>query len=91
MSTNKILRKKWSDSEQIDLIVVIGLDSPESLKKMARDVGGEVYLDEQGSVMKGLKGKGVPHWWVLSSDNKILKHLSGYYNSVDEMIKRLEL
>jgi hypothetical protein len=78
-------------SETIDVIVVVGLDKERRLIKMAKSVGGDVYLDEPGNVMKGLGGKGVPHWWVLNSDNKILKHISGYTPSVNGQIKALGL
>jgi hypothetical protein len=75
----------------IEVIVVVGLDKEPRLIKMAKSVGGEVYLDEPGNVMKGLGGKGVPHWWVLNSDNKILKHIRGYTPSVSGQIKALGL
>jgi hypothetical protein len=58
---------------------------------MANDIGGEVYLDEPGDVLIGLGAKLVPHWWVLNSDNKILKEFSGGYMSVNRHIKELGL
>ncbi|GBE06647.1 MAG TPA: hypothetical protein ENG95_04455 [Nitrospirae bacterium] len=83
------LREKWADSETVDLMVIIGLDKQKALDKMARKVGGEVFLDRSGSVLKGLGSRGVPHWFVLDSDNKILRNFSGYYTPVEEQIKRL--
>ncbi|MCK5426281.1 MAG: hypothetical protein KAJ10_02585 [Thermodesulfovibrionia bacterium] len=87
------LRKRWSHSETIDLIVVVGLDKQHRLNKMANQVGGEVYLDESGSIMKALGGGGsVPHWFVLNSDNKILRHFGGFDPSrVNEMTKIFEM
>lgn len=91
MSTIHTLRRKWAGSAKIGLIVVVGLDSDSALRKMADKVGGEVYLDAEGDIINALGGKGVPHWWVLDSDNKVLTHSSGYYKSADDQIKRLGL
>lgn len=91
MGTIQTPRNKWADSETIDLIVIVGEDNQEGLNKMAHKVGGEIYLDNSGSVIKGLGGRGVPHWFVLNSDNEVLRHFSRYYASINEQIKRLEL
>ena len=91
MGIIKKLRQKWADSETIDLIVVVGLGKQKAIKKMANDIGGEVYMDEPGNVIRGLGGKRVPHWWVLNSDNKILKEFSGSYISANQQIKELGL
>ncbi len=91
MSIIHALRKKWENSEAVELIVIVGIDRPDALNEMALKVGGDVYLDEDGSIMKGLGGNGVPHWFVLDSDNKVLTHFGGYYASVSDQIKRLGL
>lgn len=91
MGTIKALRKKWKDSATIGFIIIIGLDRQENLDEMAEEIGEEVYFDAEGGVIKKLGGRGVPHWFVLNSDNKILRHFGGYYPSPDEQIKQLGL
>ncbi|HDZ62336.1 MAG TPA: hypothetical protein ENH40_04230 [Nitrospirae bacterium] len=89
MGTIHELRNIWADSETIELMVIIGIDKPAALNAMALKVGGDVYLDESGAVMKKLGGRGVPHWFVLNSENKVLTHFGGYYSSVDDQLKRM--
>jgi len=87
----KELRAKWADSESIDFIIVIGLDKIKNLNRMADEIGGEVYLDPDGDVIKRFGGRGIPHWYVLDSDNKLLRHFGGYVPEVELLIQRLGL
>ncbi|MEK6528586.1 MAG: hypothetical protein AAB089_08240 [Nitrospirota bacterium] len=71
------------------MIVIVGLDTDKNLREMADTIGGKVYLDPGGDVVRKLGGSGVPHWYVLDSGNKVIKHFSGYFVPVEEHIKRL--
>lgn len=71
------------------MIVIVGLDSDKNLREMADTIGGKVYLDPGGDAGRILGGGGVPHWYVLDSENQVIKHFSGYFTPVEEHIKRL--
>ena len=86
-----ILEEKWADSETIDFIIIIGLDREKNLRNMADKMQGEIYFDPRGNAGRQLGGRGVPHWYVLNSDNKVLKHFGGYYTPVEEHLRRLGL
>lgn len=73
------------------MIVIVGLDSDKNTREMADTIGGKVYLDPSGDAVRKLGGSGIPHWYVLDSDNKVLMHFAGYYTPVSEQIKKLGL
>ena len=91
MGIIETLRERWIDSETIKLIVIIGMDKEGNLRKMANKIEGEIFFDPHGSAARQLGGRGVPHWYVLSPDNKILKHFGGYSTPVEAHIRRLGL
>ena len=71
------------------MIVIVGFDTDKNTREMADTIGGKVYLDPGGDAGRILGGSGVPHWYVLDSENKVIKHFSGYSTPVEEHIKRL--
>jgi ribosomal silencing factor RsfS len=71
------------------LIVIVGLDSDKNLREMADTIGAKVYLDPSGDAIRKLGGSGVPHWYVLDSGNKIIRHFGGSYSSLEEQLNQL--
>ena len=57
--------------------VVAGMDKPAKLRTLAEEIGGAVYLDDDGEVSRALGRGGVPRWAVVNAKREIVNRGSG--------------
>jgi hypothetical protein len=58
--------------------IIVGMGrSEEQNISMAKDIGVHTFLDRDGSLARSLGVRGVPHWYVINREGKVLNHDGG--------------
>lgn len=83
------LKRKAAKDENLSLIIIIGKDNSSELKKMARRIGGEIYLDPQGKAFSKLGGEKIPHWYLFNHKDQYVRQLDGTYFPLETHFKKL--
>jgi predicted regulator of Ras-like GTPase activity (Roadblock/LC7/MglB family) len=76
----------------IETTFVVGMDTLPKCQEMARAIGREVLVDEEGTWARKMGIQGVPHFLVTGTDGKVRKRQAGaLLGAPEEFARRLGL
>jgi thiol-disulfide isomerase/thioredoxin len=76
----------------IETTFVVGMDTLPKCREMARAIGREVLVDEEGTWARKMGIRGVPHFLVTGNDGKVLRRQAGaLLGAPEEFARRLGL
>jgi thiol-disulfide isomerase/thioredoxin len=87
----KGMQKRFEASGRVGLKPVITSAEEPKLEWMAKQIGGQVFLDPQGTLLEKMGGGGVPHWYVVDASGKVVEQSAGVYEQLDYQLKKLGL
>ena len=81
--------------EQIDgsigVKVIVGQDTLAKVEEMARRLDCPVFVDPAGELWQELGVDGVPHWFVLDHQNRIMRDFGGTFSPIFYHMSKLGL
>ena len=90
VATINELAGEWSGGS-IGLKVIVGQDTIARVEEMARQVHCPVFVDPTGALWQELGVEGVPHWFVLDRQNRIVRNFGGTYSPLFYHVSKLGL
>jgi thiol-disulfide isomerase/thioredoxin len=95
-SSVPVIRKladRWADSTDVGFKAIVTYASEAEARKMADGFGPGVvaFIDPSARFMQEAHVSGVPHWFVVGDQGRILKDSAGGYDDADAQVRELGL
>jgi thiol-disulfide isomerase/thioredoxin len=90
IGTIQELRAQWKDRD-VGILPVIGRDTVAEIQAMAARVGEGSYVDLDASFFKKTGVQGVPAWFLINDQGKLLKTFLGAPGNAPTLLAELEL